>query len=497
MAVTPLQIRAFAMPSFPRANSLQAQLTMLWVFILLVSMALGAVLVSIYQHGSAGEIEAGQRANARACRGIQALYAANFTREPGSKADTDLLNVLLAEALRDLPGVEGGVWGRSVGNIAYAFPTHEGSIPKVDAPADELPWIISLTQRALMGNAVDDLRRGRRDAVAVTACPLKTEAYAAWTMTRMRLAAADAYDRLTVGLGLLLAFVVLSGGWLTYALTRWSRGVVHLEQTLAHHPIEELPRLESAGQPDLDRVIGALNAFTERLRKAQAHSAELTRRLAQADRLAALGRIAAGVAHEIRNPIGAMRLKAENAIGQQPERQDAALQTVIGQIDRLDRLCESLLAVSRPLSLDPETVEMRDWLELHRQEFLETAKARDVRLNLTCEVERATIDPHQLGRALDNLLVNALQHVPEGGRVHVTAARHADRLRLTVSDDGPGVPQEIQAQIFEPFVTARGGGTGLGLAIVREIVEAHGGSVRLVPSASGAIFEMELPWRAS
>src|SRR5205085_1906210 len=134
---------ASAMPSFPRASSLQAQLAMLWIFILLVSVALGAVLVSLYQRGSAGEIVAGQRTTARACRGIQALYAANFAREPESKADKDLLNVLLAEALRDLPGVEGGVWGRSVGNIAYAFPTHEGSIPEVDAPADELPWIIS------------------------------------------------------------------------------------------------------------------------------------------------------------------------------------------------------------------------------------------------------------------------------------------------------------------------------------------------------------------
>jgi signal transduction histidine kinase len=485
------------MPSFPRVSSLQGQLALLWIFIVLVSLALSAVLVSLYQRGSAGEIEAGQRATATACRGIQALYAANFAREPGSKADMELLNVLITEALRDLPGVEGGVWVRSVGNVAYAFPTHEAAIPKVDPPADELPWIISLAQRALMGNLVEDVRRGRRDAVAVAACPLKSEALAAWTMSRMRLAAADAYDRLTIGLGLLLAFVVFSGGWLTYALTRWSRGVAHLERTLAHHPIEELPRLEAAGQSDLDRVIEALNAFTERLRTAQAQSAELTRRLGQADRLAALGRIAAGVAHEIRNPIGAMRLKAENAIGRPVEHQEAALQTMIGQIDRLDRLCESLLAVGRPLSLDTGTVDVRDWLEQRRQAFLETAKTRKVQLGVTCEVEQATFDVHQLGRALDNLLINALQHVPAGGRVHVTACQHGDRLRVTVSDDGPGVPQDIRAHMFEPFVTARGGGTGLGLAIVREIVEAHGGTVRLVPSASGAVFEMELPWRAS
>jgi two-component system, NtrC family, sensor histidine kinase HydH len=485
------------MLAFPRINSLQVQLLLLWVFILLVSLALGAVLVDLYRRGSAGEIDAGQRATARGCRGIQALVAANFTRDPESKTDKDLLNVLIAEALRELPGVEGGVWGRSVGNIAYAFPTHEGAIPKVDAPADELPWIISLAQRALMGAATQDVRRGRRDAVSVSACPLKPDGFAAWTMTRIRLASADAYDRLTIGLGLLLGFVLLSGGWLTYALTRWSRAVVHLEQTLAHHPIEKLPLLDMAGQPDLDRVIGALNTFTTRLSEAQAHATELGLRLAQADRLAALGRIAAGVAHEIRNPIGAMRLKAENAIGQPVERQEAALRAVIGQIDRLDRLCESLLAVSRPLAVDKERVNVKEWLEQRRGAFAETAKRQKVQLGVTCDVEQAEFDPHQLGRALDNLLVNALQHVREGGRMHVTASKQGDRLHLTVSDDGPGVPEELRPQIFEPFVTGRGGGTGLGLAIVRETVEAHGGTVRLVPSATGGVFEMELPWHAS
>jgi signal transduction histidine kinase len=481
----------------PRVNSLQGQLTLLWVFILLVSLALGAVLLGLYQRGSAGEIEAGRRATSNACRSIQTLYEANFARDPDSKADKHLLNVLLGEALRGLPGVEGGVWGRSVGNVAYAFPTHEGAIPKVDAPADEMPWIISLAQRALAGAAVDDVRRGRRDAVAVGACPLKSEGFAAWSMMRMALTAADAYDRLTLGLGLLLAFVVLSGGWLSYALTRWSRGVMHLEKALTHHPIDELPRLAASGQPDLDRVIGALNLFTERLSAAHAHSADLTRRLAQADRLASLGRIAAGVAHEIRNPIGAMRLKAENAIGQPVERQEAALKAVLGQIGRLDQLCESLLSVSRPIRLDLQPIAVLDWLDGRRKAFLDMAEARKVRLTATSEVEGAVFDPHQLGRALDNLLLNALQHASERGRVYLTAALHGDRLRLTVSDDGPGVSDEVRAHLFEPFVTARGGGTGLGLAIVREIAEAHGGVVRLVPSASGAVFEMELPWRAS
>jgi signal transduction histidine kinase len=112
-------------------------------------------------------------------------------------------------------------------------------------------------------------------------------------------------------------------------------------------------------------------------------------------------------------------------------------------------------------------------------------------------VTEATFDPGLLGRALENLVLNALQHTPEGGLVHVAVAGGDDALRLTVSDTGPGVPEDVRAHVFEPFVSARGGGTGLGLAIVREIAETHGGAVRLVPSASGAVFEMELPWRAS
>lgn len=480
-----------------RLQSLRGQLIMLWLFILLVSLALGAVLIGLYQRGSAGEVAAGQRAADRGCRAVEVLVAANFTRAPVSSADRDLLNVLTSEALRDLPGIEGGVWGRSVGNFAYAFPTHDGAIPKTDAPADTLPWIISVARRAANGETVVEVRRGQRDAVAVSACPLKIEGFAAWTMARIRLSAADAYDRLTVGLGLLLGFVVLSGGWLTFALARWSRGVAHLEGTLAHHPIGQLPHLAPSGQPDLDRVIEALNGFTQRLRSAQIESADLARRLTQADRLAALGRIAAGVAHEIRNPIGAMRLKAENAIGQPVERQEAALQMVIEQIDRLDKLCEQLLAVSRPLPLEQQAVTVADWLERHRRTWADTANAKMAKLAVDCTAGTACFDPHQLGRALDNLLANALHHIEEGGRVQVNASHHDDRLRITISDNGPGVPEDIRARIFEPFVTSRGGGTGLGLAIVREIVEAHAGIVRLVPSAMGAVFEMELPWRAS
>ena len=107
-------------------------------------------------------------------------------------------------------------------------------------------------------------------------------------------------------------------------------------------------------------------------------------------------------------------------------------------------------------------------------------------------------DTDQIRRALDNLILNAVQNTPREGTVTVVAAEANGSLQLRVSDTGPGVAAHIQERLFEPFVTARPEGTGLGLAIAREIARTHGGEARLVStSSSGTVFEIELPWRQS
>jgi signal transduction histidine kinase len=106
-------------------------------------------------------------------------------------------------------------------------------------------------------------------------------------------------------------------------------------------------------------------------------------------------------------------------------------------------------------------------------------------------------DQFQMQRALDNLILNAIQNTPAGGRVTVDTVHHGDKLFLRVSDTGPGVSEELRDRLFEPFVTARPDGTGLGLAIVREIARNHGGDVRFVTTGGGATFEIEVPWRPS
>jgi signal transduction histidine kinase len=100
-------------------------------------------------------------------------------------------------------------------------------------------------------------------------------------------------------------------------------------------------------------------------------------------------------------------------------------------------------------------------------------------------------------RALDNLILNAIQSCPPGGSVTVDARRQDNSLLLRVADTGAGISDELRERLFEPFVTGRAEGTGLGLAIVREIARNHGGEARLVSSQPGATFEIEVPWRSS
>ena len=114
---------------------------------------------------------------------------------------------------------------------------------------------------------------------------------------------------------------------------------------------------------------------------------------------------------------------------------------------------------------------------------------------------KAMLDPARIERALDNLVLNALQNTPPGGRVILGAARRGSALVLSVADTGRGVPEVLREHLFEPFVAGRPEGTGLGLALVREAAEAHGGTVRALRRPDGTTIEIELPqgeaWPAS
>jgi signal transduction histidine kinase len=254
------------------------------------------------------------------------------------------------------------------------------------------------------------------------------------------------------------------------------------------------------GDRELDRIVGALNDAGTRLREARDASDALAARVAAAERLAALGRVAAGVAHEIRNPIAAMRLKAENALAGDDTRRRMALDAILGQIARLERLVAEMLAMTQAKQPAAADTDVATFLASCVDTLRDTAAARDVVLAVEARIGRAVFDPELIRRALENLVLNAIQHGPPGSTVTLSAVSQEAGLRFTVVDTGPGVAPEIAQTLFEPFVTGRADGTGLGLAIARELAEAHRGHLLLLDpggNGRGATFALDLPWPRS
>lgn len=484
-------------------GSLRFRIGLLWVVLAAVCAAMLVILLTAERAGPAAQVERAAEQTRVSCAAIRS--AVDRLVPAGDDGTTPLMDVVVDLSLRDTYGVEGGIWSAARGFSAYAYPTYEGRVRKTDVPAAETDSIAALARSVDAAHpARSEVRTGEREAVALTACALP-RAQVAWTLTRVSAAQAATLQQVTAAAALALGCVASAGAWLLLGLRQWSRKLSALEQALAGRAAETA-RIEPTGERDLDRLVLAFNASAERIEALNADSERLGRALAQADRLGSLGRVAAGLAHEIRNPLGAMRLRAENALAVPGEaaleRRTSALGAVLTTVDRIDGLVSSLLALTRPVTPARESTDLSAWLSEAVAFRAEQAERQGVRLRGTCEAGlRADIDAHALARALDNLLLNALQHTPAGGTVDASigaAAADLDRWRLRVDDSGPGLAPTLRGRLFEPFATGRPQGTGLGLATAFEIVTGHGGTLVCTESPTGgARFEMELPWHAS
>ncbi len=487
----------------PPTRSLRTRLIAVWVMLALSALVTGFLLWQFYQQSANVQLAQAESAVVRACRDIGDRYAFYATGWSGRDAAIDerlkgdLQNVLNS-ALSRVQGVEGGIWNTAAGSIAYAFPTYEGTGPKTDIPAAELSTIQRINNEALRSDREVTVRQsGQSQVLVVHACLLNgpVSDATAWTMTRVFVGRGVAYNQLLTGLAVLTFAVLGSAASLAGILVAWSRKISRLETALAAREIgrAEFPALARTGERELDRLVDALNVTAAQLKDER-------QRAASAERLAAVGRVAAGLAHEIRNPIAAMRLKAENAlcVGQEI-RLKSALRTILDQVGRLDALLRDLLTMTQPSRPEPVETDLRDLLERVAEAHAELALSKGISLRVAAEGPRpiARLDAGQVRRCLDNLVLNGIQNVPRGGVIAISAVQGNNRLYLRVNDDGPGVPVEIRDRLFEPFVTGRPDGTGLGLAIVREIARAHGGDARLVDREEGATFEIELPWQTS
>jgi len=225
----------------------------------------------------------------------------------------------------------------------------------------------------------------------------------------------------------------------------------------------------------------------------------LERELAERERLASLGRMAATVAHEIKNPLSAIKSIAQVMREDENLNNDYArdLNLIVGETDRLSQSVTQLLSFARRESPAEQALGTEELVRSVIDLF--QAQAREHGISLSCDVRS---DPHLPGKcvsavrdALSNLLLNALQSTTRGGKVSLSASVDKAELVIGVQDTGTGVPIELREQIWEPFFTTRQRGTGLGLAIVRKRVQEVGGSASLAnfQNGQGALFLLRVP----
>jgi two-component system sensor histidine kinase HydH len=229
--------------------------------------------------------------------------------------------------------------------------------------------------------------------------------------------------------------------------------------------------------------------------------------LAAAEKRDLLARLLGRLAHEVRNPLSSLdvhvQLLEEDLAALAPQMREQLtprLEIIHGELHRLEGIVERFLRLAGPAGVDLEPVSIPKILthvcELLRPEA--AARGIDISMHADDSLPPVMADPVRLTQALLNLVINAIQAVERKGRVEVSASLADGRVSVAVSDDGPGIPPEELASIFDPYYTTKIEGSGLGLWIAQQIVTAHGGSLQAENRPSGgAVLTMRLPLRTT
>jgi two-component system, NtrC family, sensor kinase len=354
---------------------------------------------------------------------------------------------------------------------------------------DALSSSLAGRDRAARAAALSDIRTRERSAQAHLA--------RAWQLIGERIAVTSRQAREDErrALALLLGLGLLALG-LSVTITVWSQRVLapltklservaavargDLSARVATHAEDEIGRVAS----EFERMVTALSQRDEQLRKSE--------------RLAAVGRLAAHVTHEVRNPLNSIRLNVElleeDVADAAPESR-RMLNSIVREVDRLTDITDQYLRLvrlpePRPVATDFAAL-VKDLVSFLEPEL----RQANVRVELALEPDIVvSLDEGQIRQALLNLCRNAREAMVEGGRLHIELLAQPGGVLLRISDEGPGIPESERDKIFDLFYTTKQHGTGLGLPLTLQIIAAHGGRIRCMPGLrGGTTFELWLP----
>jgi two-component system, NtrC family, sensor histidine kinase HydH len=308
-------------------------------------------------------------------------------------------------------------------------------------------------------------------------------------------------------IGLVIATIVACGAYLSYLLFLPPDTYV---------PVEEWPVLvlRTASIPitafltfellEANRVAArTAQVAVDQLAEANRHLQEAEAAVRRSERLAALGQMSAGLAHELRNPLGTIKTSAEmltKSIDGDPAVALEMAGFISSEVDRTNSLVTRFLDFARPLAIRPEKVDLTQVIDQAVTDIENHRPPFDVVIykNYSPEIPPFYLDSQLMERVLYNLLLNAAQASPPRGSITVKTRQIGDTVEVAVIDRGPGIEPKNLESIFNPFFTTKQSGVGLGLAIVSKIVDEHGGKIAVESKpGEGSIFRVYLPFRES
>lgn len=419
---------------------------------------------------------------------------------------SDPLLRLTMITLHHFPEIEGGFYRPTDGEL-FVYYSQRDSVARSgeSLSSDLFAAVKSLAGQAIAtGAPVTTTIQSGRDRIVISAYPARTDRPTiAWTMQRLsQLSGVSDWPNIVALIALAFSIIAVSG--LALITVRDLRsGVTGIEAGLSNLKTDLNRQLVEPDTEELARIAAAINQLANTLRANIERQTELERALRKSERLSALGRVVAGVAHEVRNPLSAIKLKAQLAgrSSYPPEKLAETFEVIKAEIDRLDLLVRRLLELGGQQASEKQPVDLGELINQRVALFKDLGDQAGVRITFAVPPARFVVqgDRDRLGQVLDNIIQNAIEAMSGGGELTINCIRSqacdgSPSFRISFDDTGPGISAAAQEHIFEPFFTGRDSGTGLGLAIARSIIEEHGGSIVFANrDGRGASFVIELP----
>jgi signal transduction histidine kinase len=430
-----------------------------------------------------------------ACKVIKVQYEerAKYASDPLlSKLPPDYqeisLKAISMTVLQVFKGIKGGMYLAASDKImGYAYPTAD-TPGEAELTQSEKDFVRSLAARAAVADEMI-AHSGRSNKELLVGAAARSGETTIWTMRRVNVLS---YPLLATHRGWLgtLAFLTIIGvGGIISIWYMLNSGVASIRQGLRSLQEDFSFRLPEI-RGDLGQVASAINRMAER-------RMALEEKLRQQDRLAALGKVVGGVAHEVRNPLNSIKLTLQ-LLERRLKKGVAAsneVQECLQEIDRLDMIVGRLLAFGRPAMTNRQMQKIAPLILQAIKMVHDPMQQKDVRINTNGWEEdlEADVDGPQIIQVLINLFLNAIEASPRGGTVKWTASGLGLNVCIRVSDEGMRIPDDVRPHVFDAYYTTKPEGSGLGLAVSREIVVNHGGALEFESEAGGTTFIMLLP----